>query len=88
MTVNPACIHPDQTISEVLDLMHDHSIHRLPVIERGRLVGLVTEGVVAENSPSNATSLSMHEINYLLSKTKVKGYHDQKSVHDISGSSA
>jgi acetoin utilization protein AcuB len=72
MTVNPVSIHPDQTISEVLDLMHDHSIHRLPVIERGRLVGLVTEGVVAENTPSNATSLSMHEINYLLSKTKVK----------------
>lgn len=72
MTVNPVCIHPDQTISEVLDLMHEHTIHRLPVIDRGRLVGLVTEGVVAENSPSNATSLSMHEINYLLSKTKVK----------------
>jgi len=72
MTVNPICISPDQTISEVLDLMREHNIHRLPVIERGRLVGLVTEGVVAENSPSNATSLSIHEINYLLSKTRVK----------------
>jgi acetoin utilization protein AcuB len=46
MTVNPICIHPDQTISEVLDLMHEHKIHRIPVTEKGRLVGLVTQGVV------------------------------------------
>lgn len=72
MTVNPVCISPDQTISEVLDLMQQNDFHRLPVVDKNKLVGLVTEGVVLENSPSNATSLSMHELNYLLSKTKVK----------------
>ena len=36
------------------------------------LVGLVTEGTIAEASPSKATSLSIFEMNYLLNKTKVK----------------
>lgn len=71
MTVNPIIVHPDQTISEVLDLMHAHQIHRIPVVDKGKLVGLVTQGVVQENTPSHLTTLSIHEMNYLLSKTKV-----------------
>jgi len=41
------------------------------VIENDQLVGLVTEGTIAEASPSKATSLSIYEMNYLLNKTKV-----------------
>lgn len=80
MTVNPICVTPDQTISEVLDLMHEHKIHRLPVVEKGKLVGLVTQGVVQENSPSNMSTFSIHEMNYLLSKTKVKDIMIRKVV--------
>ena len=64
--------HPNETISEVLDLMAQHEIHRIPVVEDGYLVGLITETIVLENSPSAASSLSIHELNYLLSKTKIK----------------
>ena len=49
--------------------MKEHDIHRLPVVEDGKLVGLLTEELVAGHSPSMATSLSMHELNYLLNKT-------------------
>jgi len=45
---------------------------QLPVVENGILVGMVTEQLLAEVTPSKATSLSMYELNYLLSKTKVK----------------
>ena len=72
MTINPKTVHPEQTVSEVLDLMHEFNIHRLPVVVEGKLVGLITQGVVQENSPSNLSTLSIHEMNYLLSKTKVK----------------
>ena len=72
MTVNPTTVTPNQTVSEVLDLMATHDFHRLPVVEGNKLVGLVTQGVVQENSPSHLTTLSIHEMNYLLSKTKVK----------------
>lgn len=43
----------------------------MPVIEHDKLVGLITEGTMAEASPSKATSLSIYEMNYLLNKTKV-----------------
>ncbi len=80
MTVNPKSVTPDQTISEVLDLMHEFKIHRIPVVEKGKLVGLVTQGVVQENSPSHLTTLSIHEMNYLLSKTRVKDIMIKKVV--------
>jgi len=80
MTTSPICVGPEQTISEVLDLMSNHDIHRLPVVENGKLVGLVTQGVVAENSPSHLTTLSIHEMNYLLSKKKVKDIMIKKVV--------
>ena len=72
MSVDPKTIRPEQSISEVLDVMHEFDIHRLPVVVEGKLVGLITQGVVQENSPSNLSTLSIHEMNYLLSKTKVK----------------
>jgi acetoin utilization protein AcuB len=72
MTTNTIVVEPNQTISEVLDLMQQHNIHRVPVVSNNKLLGLVTQGVVLKNSPSNASSLSIHEMNYLLSKTKIK----------------
>ena len=51
--------------------MRDKGLRRLPVIEHDKLVGLITEGTMAEASPSKATSLSIYEMNYLLNKTKV-----------------
>ncbi|PIU55377.1 MAG: signal transduction protein, partial [Chloroflexi bacterium CG07_land_8_20_14_0_80_51_10] len=46
-------------------------IRRLPVVDRGKLVGMVSDRRVAEVSPSAATTLSVWEINYLLSKMTV-----------------
>lgn len=80
MTINPKTVSADQTISEVLDLMHEFKIHRIPVVEKGRLVGLVTQGVVQENTPSHLTTLSIHEMNYLLSKTRVKDIMIKKVI--------
>lgn len=62
---------PEQTIAEVLDLMAEHDIHRIPIVQGQKLVGLVSETVVSQNSPSQASSYSVHELNYLLAKTKI-----------------
>ena len=67
MTRKVVYISPDTTIAHAADLMREQGLHRLPVIENDQLVGLV-----AEASPSKATSLSIYEMNYLLNKTKVK----------------
>ena len=79
MTRKVVYISPDTTIAHAADIMRDQKLHRLPVIENDKLVGLVTEGTIAEASPSKATSLSFYEMNYLLNKTKVKDV----MIHDV-----
>ena len=71
MTRKVVYISPNTTIAHAADMMRGQKLHRLPVIENDQLVGLVTEGTIAEASPSKATSLSIYEMNYLLNKTKV-----------------
>lgn len=48
----------------------------------GKLVGLITEGMIS-GAGGNATSLSIYELNYLLSKTKVKTVMQKKSPRFI-----
>jgi acetoin utilization protein AcuB len=71
MTSNPYTISPDATIAEALEIMRKNNIRRLPVVKNGKLIGIVTEREVLEVSPSKATTLSVFELNYLLSRTKV-----------------
>lgn len=71
MTSNPHIISPDATIAEALELMRKSNIRRLPVVKNGKLAGIVTEREILEVSPSKATTLSIFELNYLLSKTRV-----------------
>lgn len=71
MTQNPVTVSPDEKISAVIDLMKYNKIHRTPVVDSNdELVGLITEGMIA--SSNSATSLSIYELNYLLSKTNVR----------------
>jgi CBS domain-containing protein len=49
--------------------MKDKRIRRLPIVDaRGRLLGIVTRGDIRGAEPSEATSLSIFEIHYLLSR--------------------
>jgi acetoin utilization protein AcuB len=65
-------VSPDTPISEALNLMKEESIQRMPVIKNGRLIGIVADTDLLNAAPSPATSLSMWELNYLLSKITVK----------------
>ncbi len=71
MTANPFTISPDQTIPDAHEIMTTHGIRRLPVMKNGKLVGIVSKEDITKYSPSKATTLSMGEITYLLSKTKI-----------------
>jgi acetoin utilization protein AcuB len=72
MTRDPIVVSPDTPILEAQKIMRENRIRRLPVLDHGKLVGIVTYRDLIEASPSDATSLSIHELNYLLSKLKIK----------------
>ncbi len=72
MTTDPIVVSPDTPIMEAQKIMRENRIRRLPVVDKGRLVGIVTYRDLIEASPSEATTLSIHELNYLLSKLTVK----------------
>lgn len=71
MTQNVVTVSPETPVFDAIDLMKQHEIHRLPVMDDQKLVGLITEGIIHESLPSKATSLSVYELNYLITKTKV-----------------
>ena len=73
MSHDPITVTPDTGLLDADKIMHRYNIRRLPVVkDNGKLVGIVTQGDIREASPSDATSLSIWELNYLLTKVKVK----------------
>jgi acetoin utilization protein AcuB len=72
MSWNVITVSSDTPIMEARKIMDAHNIRRLPVVDRGKLVGLVTKERIARASPSPATSLTVWEINYLLAKMTVR----------------
>ncbi len=72
MTENPITIDKDASVSKAQKLMKENGIRRLPVMSEGGLVGIVTTEDLKEASPSDATSLSVYELNYLWDKVKVE----------------
>jgi acetoin utilization protein AcuB len=78
MTKNPITIEQDASVIEAIHLLKEKSIRRLPVLNKGKLVGLVTEKMLYGYMPAKATSLDQWELHYLLSKTPVKAAMNPK----------
>jgi acetoin utilization protein AcuB len=78
MLIGERMTHPvttlphDMPIVDALDLLKREHIRRAPVVKGGRMVGIISDYDLLNASPSQATSLSVWEMNYLLSKIKVK----------------
>lgn len=73
MTPNPVTIGPDMPVAEALSFMRQQNVRRLPIVNRKRkLIGIISEKDLLYASPSPATSLSVYEVGYLLSKLKVE----------------
>jgi acetoin utilization protein AcuB len=72
MTKNPVTVESDTLVLDAQKIMRENNIRRLPVVDKGKLKGIITKHDLLEAAPSPATSLSIHELNYLLSKMKVK----------------
>ena len=73
MTRNPVTIGPEASIVEAKDIMKKNKVHRLPVLDGQKtLVGIISEKDILYASPSPASTLSIHEMAYLLSKLTVR----------------
>lgn len=82
MTQQLVVVSPQMTVSGAVELMKQNQIHRLPVMDGETMVGLITQGIISRALPSQATSLSVYETNYLLTKTTVASIME-KNVQTI-----
>ena len=71
MTGAPITVSPDTSVLDARRLMLKERIRHLLVTDDRRLVGIITDRDIRLNLPSQATSLSMWEVNYLLAKLTV-----------------
>lgn len=74
MTKSPVTITPQTTLPEAQQIMLEHKIRRLPVVKSGILLGIVTLGDIREAKPSDATTLSIYELNYLMDRLNAKDF--------------
>lgn len=71
MTQDPVTITPDTPVMDALRIIKERNFRRLPVMENGQLIGITTRKDLKDAMPSKATTLSVWELNYLLSKLTV-----------------
>jgi acetoin utilization protein AcuB len=74
-------ITPEVPVQEALAMMRRDKVRRYPVVDRnGKLIGIVTDTDLLNASPSEATTLSVWEVNYLLSKITVERVMTRKVI--------
>ena len=77
---NPVTIGLEASFFDVRNLIHDKGIRHLPVVDKNnRLLGIVTDRDIRKAAPSEATSLSVYELNYLLAHLKVSAFMTPKN---------
>ena len=80
MKTNVIAVPSTTSIYDALKIMKENNIKRLPIVDNGKLVGIVTRRGLKEATPSKATTLSIYELNYLLSKMTVKDVMHKKLI--------
>lgn len=74
MKSDPVTINPDASFYEAENLIRSRGIRHLPVVDKKKhVVGLVTDRDIREAGPSDASTLSIREMHYLLGKLQVRG---------------
>jgi acetoin utilization protein AcuB len=86
MSRSPKTIRPNSLVVEAEKIMQEEGIRGLPVVDKdGTLVGIVTLNTLRKVMPSPATTLSKHEVNYLLAKMMVEEVMTKKVITCTAG---
>lgn len=80
MSVPVITVPPTLPINDALKLMQEKNIRRAPVVQDGKMVGIVTDVDIFNASPSQATTLSTWELHYLISKITVSSVMTKKVI--------
>lgn len=80
MTKEPYTITANASITDAVALMREKNLKRIPVVDGDKITGILTQSDIQKVSPTKATSLSIFEINYLLSKLTVKDAMTKKII--------
>lgn len=80
MSKDPFTIPSNTTISDAVALFKEKEFNGFPIVDNGKLVGLLTKGDIQTVSPTKATSLSIFEVNYFLSTITIKEAMTKKVI--------
>ena len=80
MSKNVITVEVDDSMHNAMKLMKENGIRMLPVLKKGKLVGVVTDRDLKRASASDATTLDVHELLYLISKIKVQDIMTQNPI--------
>jgi len=72
MNPNVITVDADDSMLDATKLLKEHNIRHLPVLEKGKLVGVITDRDLKRAAPSDATALEAHELLYLIANIKVR----------------
>jgi len=80
MSKNIITVDENDSMQNAMKLLKENDIHMLPVMKKGKLVGIVTDRDLKKASASDATTLEVHELLYLLTRIKVKNIMTKEVV--------
>ncbi len=72
MSKNVITVDENDSMHDAMKLLKEHDIRMLPVMKKGKLIGIVTDRDLKRASASDATTLDVHELLYLITQIKVK----------------
>ncbi len=72
MSKDVITVDVNDSMQDATRLLKEHNIRGLPVMENGKLVGIVTDRDLKKASASDATTLEIHELLYMISRIKIK----------------
>lgn len=80
MSKNVETIGPDDSMLDAVNRMRDRKVHMMPVLDGKKIVGIITDRDIKRASASDASTLEIHELMYLISKIKVRDIMSKKVV--------
>ena len=80
MSKEVVTIDVNDSMQDAMKLMKQNDIRMLPVVKNGKLVGILTDRDLKKASASDATTLDVHELLYLVSKIKVQDVMTKNAI--------